>query len=69
MTDDGRQYGPIRFKHIAKERYLISKHSNTSYIDTGSLSPAERAYILEFIIDDLQRQKEMYDKAREEHSK
>lgn len=64
LTSDGKPYGPERFKNIAKERYLISKHTNTSYEDTQSLSPAERSYILQFITEDLQREKEIYDKAR-----
>jgi hypothetical protein len=65
-TEDGRPYGPTRYKDIAKERYLISKHTNTSYEDTGSITPVERGYILEFLVEDMQRQKEMYDKAQEE---
>ena len=66
MTNDGRPYGPVRYKEIAKERYLISKHTSTSYNSTEQITPLERGYILEFIVDDLQRQKELYDKAREE---
>lgn len=38
------------------ERFLISKHTNTSYGDTENISPIERAYLLEFIQDDLQNQ-------------
>ena len=66
MTEEGRPYGPFKYKEIVKERYLISKHTNTSYEDTSRITPLERGYILEFITDDLQRQKELYDKAREE---
>ena len=66
MTDEGKPYGPIRYKNIARERYLISKHTNTSYEDTSKITPLERGYILEFITEDLERQKEMYDKARED---
>ena len=66
MTEEGRPYGPFKYKEIVKERYLISKHTNTSYEDTSRITPLERGYILEFIIEDLERQKEMYDKAREE---
>ena len=66
MTDEGKPYGPIRYKNIARERYLISKHTNTSYEDTSRITPLERGYILEFTTEDLERQKEMYDKAREE---
>lgn len=69
MTDDGKPYGPIRYKDIVRERYLISKHSNTSYDDTKSITPMERSYILEFIIEDLERQKALYDKAKAELQK
>lgn len=66
MTDTGKPYGPVRYKEIAKERYLISKHTNTSYDDTANITPLERGYILQFLIDDLQHQKDMYDKAQAE---
>lgn len=62
-TEDGKPLGPSKYKEIAKERYIISKHTNTSYKDTEYISPLERGYILEFITEDLQRQKEIYDKA------
>ena len=64
MTEDGSFYGPGRYKDIVRERYIISKHTNTSYEDTKHITPLERDYILEFITEDLQRQKELYDKAR-----
>ena len=64
MTEDGKPYGPTRYKEIAKERYLISKHTNTSYDDTATVTPLERNYLLEFLVEDLQRQKDMYDKAQ-----
>ena len=66
LTEDGRPYGPLRYKEIARERYLISKHTNTSYEDTSTITPLERNYILEFLVDDLQRQKDMYEKAQTE---
>ena len=66
MTEDGRPYGPLRYKEIARERYLISKHTNTSYEDTSTITPLERNYILEFLVDDMQRQKDMYEKAQME---
>lgn len=64
-TNDGKPYGPSRYKDIVRERYIISKQTHTSYEDTKHITPLERGYILEFITEDLQRQKEMYDKARE----
>lgn len=64
MTEDGKLYGPSRYKEIARERYLISKHTNTSYDDTSNITPLERGYLLEFLVEDMQRQKDMYDKAQ-----
>ena len=53
-----------RFKDIVRERYLISKHTNTSYVDTAKMVPVEREYMLEFIMEELQRQKELIDEAK-----
>lgn len=66
LTEEGKPYGPHRYKEIVKERFVISKHTNTSYKDTEEITPVERGYILEFILEDLQHQKEMYDKAQRE---
>ena len=66
MTENGQPYGPTRYKEIAKERYLISKHTNTSYDDTSNITPLERGYLLEFLVEDMQRQKDMYDRAQAE---
>ena len=64
MTEDGKPFGPTRYKEIARERYLISKHTNTSYDDTANITPLERNYILEFLVEDFERQKALYDKAQ-----
>ena len=61
LTNDGQLFAPMRFKEIVKERYLISKNCNTSYIDTKDITPVERNYILKFIVEDLQKQKEIID--------
>lgn len=57
-TKDGKPYGPEKFKQIVKERYLITKHTNTSYSDTGGITPTERDLLLQFISEDLQKTKE-----------
>ena len=64
LTNDGKPYGPVRYKDIVKERYLISKYCNTSYTDIGDTSPLERKYILEFITDELKKQKEQIDQMK-----
>lgn len=56
---DGRPYGPERFKNIVKERYLISKFTNTSYNDVGDITPLEREYILGFIAEEKKKEEEL----------
>lgn len=56
---DGKSpYGPYRFEQLVRERFLISKHLNTSYPDTGKITPRERAYLISFLEEDGKRQKE-----------
>lgn len=62
-TSDGKPYGPVRYRDIVKERYLISKHCHTSYMDTGEMTPLEREYMLEFLYEDFKREKDAYDEA------
>ena len=64
-AENGEPYGPFRYKEIAKERYLISKHINTSYTDLGKVTPTERRYLLEFVIESSQAEKDLFDKIRE----
>lgn len=52
------------YENLIKERYIISKHTNTSYADTGDISPKERHALINLIIKDLQTQKEMIDNSR-----
>ena len=56
MTSDGKPYAKERFREIVKERYIIAKHGNIAYEDTGKMSPVERNYVIQFIQEDLQRQ-------------
>ena len=64
-TKDGKPYGPERFKQIVKERYLITKHTSTSYSDTGGITPTERDLLLQYITEDLQKTKEAIEKSEE----
>lgn len=57
---------PELYKDLVRERYIITKHTNTSYSDTADISYAERNYLIQFIAEDLQRKKEMYDEAKEQ---
>lgn len=64
LTNDGRPYGPYRYKQIQKECYLISKNSSTSYDDVLRMTPIEREYWLEFIQDEFKKTQEMIDKSK-----
>ena len=59
LTNDGKPYGPLRYKSIIQERYIICKNANISYSDTGKMTPKEREYILEFIKEEAQRANEL----------
>lgn len=63
-TIDGKPYGPFRYKEIVRERYIISKHINTSYSDLGQITPIEREYLIEFITDDLMKKQKALDEIK-----
>lgn len=60
-------YGPWKYKRIVEEAYYISHQINTSYTDVLKISPRERSYMLEFINDELQRQKESLEKMKQQN--
>lgn len=64
MTSNGKLFAPERFKEIVKERYLISRFSNTSYNEVGNITPLEREYLLEFIYDEKKKEQEAYEEAK-----
>ena len=66
LTKDGKPYQIFRLKDIIQERYYISKHLNTSYIDTGNISLIERDSLLQLIYDDLQTRENEIKKLREQ---
>ena len=61
-TSDGKPFAPEQFKAITKDRYLISKNMNTSYSDVGEITPTERAYLMQLLIEDAEKQAEIIDK-------
>lgn len=69
MTSDGKPFAPIRLKQIVKESFFLTKHLHTSYNDLLEITPTERKYLLEFLVDDFRKQKEAreaYAAARED---
>lgn len=66
LTRDGRPYGPVRYKEIVKECYILSKNLNTSYKDILQITPLERKYLIEMLYEESQKTKEMLDNAKRE---
>ena len=62
-TSNGQPYAIARFKQIVHERYLISKYLHTPYTDVGAITPAERMYLMQFLLNDFEKEKEARDKA------
>ena len=58
LTKDGQPYGPVRYREIVQECYLISKSMNTSYLDLMKVTPIERKYFVEFLLDEQKRTEE-----------
>lgn len=59
---EGNPTGPEEFERIVKERYYISKRTNTSYKDVGDISVLERRLLIKFIVDEIQQEQEMIEK-------
>ncbi|MBQ6627837.1 MAG: hypothetical protein IJH65_03300 [Methanobrevibacter sp.] len=66
MTSDGKPYGPYRFKEIVKQCYIISTKCNTSYTDLLEITPRERDYLFEFIMDEVRETEELTKKKLQE---
>ena len=66
LTKDGKPYGPARYKEIVKECFYISKNINTSYTDLMNITPLERRFMVEFLVDEAKKTQEIIDKAKRE---
>ena len=64
-TSDGKPYGPARYKEIVMERYLISKYSNTSYLDCGEMTPLERGYIVDLIKEEIDKKRQLQEELKQ----
>ena len=69
QTEDGQPYGPVRYKEIVEERFYIAKHGRISYADTGKMTPTERDFIKQFILDDAKHTQEMIDEMQQSRKK
>ena len=63
-TSDGKPYGPERFREIVNERYFITKHTHTSYLDTGKITPTEKDILIQLINEDNKKRAEDLEKVR-----
>ena len=59
-------YATKRYKEIVRECYLISKNLNTSYTDTMKLTPLERNYLLQLLLQDFEEKKKAFEKEMQE---
>ena len=63
-SKDGKSYANLLYESIVKERYIISNNLSTSYADTADITPVERKLLLTYIIEDLQKRKELIEQSR-----
>lgn len=68
-TNNDKPYGPVRFKQIIKECYIISKNTNTPYTEILDITPTERNELLNLIIEENQKNEEAFARARNETKK
>ena len=66
QTKNGKPFGLVRYREIAKECYLISKHIHTSYTDLMKITPSERQFLMEFMIEEAKQEREAYERAKME---
>jgi hypothetical protein len=64
LTDNGKPYGPWRYKQIVKECYIITKNTNTPYSDILNMTPTERELMIEFLSEDFKKQQEHIEQAK-----
>lgn len=66
FAPDGSPYGPWKFKEIVRECYLISKNTNTSYTDVLQMTPLERKFVIDLLVEETTKTREAIEKARAE---
>ena len=66
-TNNGKPYGPIKFKQLVKECYVLAKNINTPYTELLDITPAEKNELLNLIIEENKRNEEAMQKMREKN--
>ena len=69
MTNDGKPYGPVRYRQLVKENYIITRQVNTSYMDVLKMMPQDKKIILKEIIDEIDARNKAYEEMRMSTSK
>ena len=69
LTNDGKPYGPRRYRELVTECYYIAKNSNTPYQEIIKITPTERAHLIELIKDEQERNREALEAAMSKNSK
>ena len=69
LTNDGKPYGPVRYRQLVKENYIITRQVNTSYIDVLKMMPQDKKIILKEIIDEIDARNKAYEEMRMSTSK
>lgn len=67
-TDDGKPYGPILYKSLIQECYMISRFTHITYDEAMNMTPVERNYISEFLREEVNQRKQAEQKALEENN-
>jgi hypothetical protein len=63
-SEDGKPYGPKRYREIVRECWYVSDNTNTSYADVLDLSYIERMYLLRFIHEKQEATREALEQAK-----
>ena len=69
LTNDGKPYGPVRYRQLVKENYIITRQVNTSYMDVLKMMPQDKKIILKEIIDEIDARNKAYEEMRMSTSK
>ena len=65
-TNEGKPYAPQRFKEIVRECYFLTRNANISRKDVMDMTPTERSYFIEFVLDEAQKTKEHMERVAQE---
>ena len=69
LTNDGQPYGPKRYKDLVTECYYVAKNTGTPYTGVIKMTPTERAYMVELIKDEQERNRKALEAAMNKQNK